>query len=207
MNDIKAIVAKNIAELRQEHGMTQVDLAEKLNYSDKAISKWERAESLPDISVLVEIADIFDVPLDYLVRAEHLEAEWKAEKNAAPKYNHGMITGVSVLLVWFIALLVFVLISIASSEARFHWLAFIYAIPVSTIVWLVFNSVWFNKRRNYWIISLLVWSVLACIQLSLLPMGMNVWLIYLLGIPGQISILMWSMIKNPKSDPKPEQEQ
>ena len=53
MEDIKSIVAKNITELRLLNNMTQMELAEKLNYSDKTISKWERAESTPDISVLV----------------------------------------------------------------------------------------------------------------------------------------------------------
>ena len=67
MNDIKSIVAKNIAELRQSNNMTQLELAEKINNSDKAISKWERAESSPDISVLVDIAAVFGVTVDYLI--------------------------------------------------------------------------------------------------------------------------------------------
>ena len=79
MNDIKSIVAKNISELRQSNNMTQLELAEKINYSDKAISKWERAESSPDISVLVDIAAVFGVTVDYLVKAEHTEVkkQWR----------------------------------------------------------------------------------------------------------------------------------
>ena len=68
MEDIKPIIAKNITALRQGAKMTQIELAERLNYSDKSVSKWERAESLPDITVLKAIADMFEVPLDYLVR-------------------------------------------------------------------------------------------------------------------------------------------
>ncbi len=197
MNNVKAIVAKNISKLRQEKGMTQTTLAEKLNYSDKAVSKWERAESMPDITVLVEIADLFDVSLDYLVRTEESlkRFEAKEEKKEAAQYNKGFITGISILLVWLIALFAFVMISLIASEAHFHWLVFVYATPVSMIVWLVFNSIWFNIKRNYLIISILVWSLLATIHISLLPAGQNVWLIYLLGIPGQIIIVMWSMIK------------
>ena len=73
MEDIKSIVAKNLSDLRQRNGMTQLELAERLNYSDKTISKWERAESSPDIAVLVEIADLFGVTVDYLVTVEHAE--------------------------------------------------------------------------------------------------------------------------------------
>lgn len=195
MNDIKPIVAKNIAQLRQSRKMTQIELAEKLNYSDKAVSKWERGESLPDVSVLVMIADLFEVPLDYLVRAEHKLS--KQETASAPRYNHSMIAWVSVLLVWFIALFAFIIVSLASSETPFKWLAFVYAVPVTSIVWLVFNSVWFNPRRNYFIISLLVWSILASVHISILPAGLNLWLLYLLGIPAQLIILVWSMIKKP----------
>ena len=195
MNDIKAIIAKNITELRIGKGMTQIDLAERLKYSDKAVSKWERAESLPDISVLVEIADMFGVSLDYLVREKHKEKPLEPKK---PRYNKSMISGVSIALVWFIALFIFVILSLSAKELSFKWLTFIYAVPISSIVWLIFNSIWFNKRLNYFIISLLMWTALTSLHLSILPMGLNISLIYLLGIPGQIIILMWSMIRKRK---------
>lgn len=195
MNDIKSIVAKNIAELRQTSGMTQLELAEKLNYSDKAVSKWEHADSMPDISVLVEISELFGVPLDYIIRAEHNDNEIKAETPKKAKYSHSIITAVSVLLVWFIAVFAFVLISLIWRSAKHEWICFIYAVPVSSIVWLVFNSIWSNPRRNYFIISILMWSTLLSVHLTLLPFGINIWLIYLLGIPGQIIILLWSVMK------------
>ena len=62
MEDIKPIIAKNITALRQGAKLTQIELAERLNYSDKAVSKWERAESIPDITVLKTIADMFGDP-------------------------------------------------------------------------------------------------------------------------------------------------
>ena len=66
--DTKSIIANNIIELRKSKKWTQIELAEKLNYSDKAISKWERAESLPDVTVLQQIAALFSVSVDYLDR-------------------------------------------------------------------------------------------------------------------------------------------
>ena len=91
MEDIKSIVAKNITELRLLNNMTQMELAEKLNYSDKTISKWERAESSPDIAVLVDIADLFGVSLDYLVRTENIEETVKENKQKETKYNRRVI--------------------------------------------------------------------------------------------------------------------
>ncbi len=197
MNNIKSIVAKNIAELRQQNGMTQLELAEKLNYSDKAVSKWERAESMPDISVLVEISDMFKVPLDYLVREEHERPKLKKEKKEKPvrNYNKKFIAALSVLVVWLVAFLALVIISIAAKDSPMQWMMLVYAVPCSMIVWLVLNSVWFDSRRNYFIISLLMWSVLIALHLSLLVGGISLWQIYLLGIPGQIIILFWSKIK------------
>ena len=77
----------------------------------------------------------------------------------------------------------------------FQWLAFVYAVPISMIVWLVCNSVWFNQRRNYLIISLLMWSALATVYLTFLPFGYNLWLIFSLGVPGQVAIVFWSRLK------------
>lgn len=200
MNDIKLIVAKNIAQLRQAHGMTQLALAERLNYSDKAVSKWERGESLPDITVLMEIADIFRVPLDYLVRAEHpRKAEQENEKSfAITRRNYALITGVSMLSIWLIALFVFVILTLVNQKAENAWLSFIVAVPATFILWLVLNSVWFSRKKNYFIISLIMWSVLALIHIAFLTAGRNLWLLYLLGLPGQIIILLTSFIRRAK---------
>lgn len=200
MQDIKPIVAKNIAELRIAKGMTQIQLAEQLNYSDKAVSKWERGESLPDVAVLTQIADLFEVPLDYLVRAEH--AAPVEEKNCEAKpvhtrklHNHSVITGMGILVVWLVAALVLIIIHMTPVSQKVEWLIFTYAIPATIIVWLVFNSVWFNRRRNFLIISLLMWSVLLATFLTLLAAGVNVWMVFLLGILGQVIIFMWSRLK------------
>ena len=200
MNNIKSIIAQNITDLRRAKGLTQLELAEQLNYSDKAVSNWERAESMPDVSVLVEIADLFDVPLDYLVRAEHPKEIQPSEdaNEMSFLYRKGYISGISILLVWLIAVLVYVLISFFAKDAHSQWLSFIYAIPVSAIVWLVFNSIWFNPRRNYFIVSLLMWSLFLSIQLTLLSLNIKAGLIYLLGIPGQIIIILWALIKKPR---------
>lgn len=194
MNDLKPIIAKNIAELRISAGMTQIELAEKLNYTDKAVSKWERGESVPDVSVLMQIAELFGVTLDYLVHEQVKTAPVK-ELGGDRDRNRSLIMGISIVLVWLIATFVYVSTDIASVEASYRWLAFVWAVPVSAIVWLVFNSIWFNQRINYIIISLLMWSTLAGTYLTLLIAGLNWWILFVLGIPAQIIILMWSGIK------------
>lgn len=193
MEITKSIVAKNIGRLRQASGMTQAELAAKLNYSDKAVSKWERGESLPDVAVLAQIADLFQVSLDWLVRGEVMSAEPAVKERS--HLNRVLVTVMSVVLVWLVAALVFMVIHLITGGNVVNALVFIYAVPASLIVWLVFNSIWFKPKMNFIIISLLVWSLLVTIQMTILPFGYNVWPIYTLGIPGQIIIFIWSKLK------------
>ena len=196
MDNIKQIVAKNITELRRSTGMTQLGLAEKLNYSDKAISKWERGESLPDVAVLKQIADLFSVTMDYLVSADHKEHSRERTIYAGRELrNRRIIAGISILLVWLAATIAFVIIDIVLGSAARNWITFLYGLPASMVVSLVFNSLWFNPRWNFLIVSVLMWSVLICIHISLLLVGFNIWIIYILGIPGQAIILLWSGLK------------
>lgn len=194
MNNIKKAVAKNIAELRIANNMTQLELAGRLNYSDKAVSKWEHGDSIPDLCVLAEIAEMFGVTLDYLIKEEHTESE-KPTTQKPYRYRRSIIMLVSIGAVWVLAMLAFVLSSLIFVEAKYQWLSFVYAVPATMVVWLVLNSVWFNQKSNYFIISLFMWTVLASVHVTFYLVGNNIWLIYLLGIPAQVVIFLWSFMK------------
>lgn len=195
MEDIKLAISKNITELRRKSGMTQAQLAEKLNYSDKAISKWERGESIPDIMIIKQLADLFGVTIDYIITAEHAKSDRPPLPERHKLVNRTFITGMSVLLVWLVATLVFVILDLTLSYSNILWLCFVYAIPLTMIVWLVFNSMWFSKRRNFLIISLLMWTALMAIHMTLMAVNCNIWPIFLLGIPAQAIIIMWSKLR------------
>ncbi len=205
MKDLKPIIAKNISVLRQGMGMTQLELSEKLHYSDKAISKWERGESIPDVTVLKEIADIFGVTLDYLVQSEHSSPP---KPTSLPpeqkKRNHGFIAGMGIMLVWFVAAFVYFIIDTVSKGVLPSWISFVYAVPASMIVWLVFNSAWFNVRLNFLIVSLLVWSLLAAVYVHLLAVGHNVWKLFIFGAIGQVIIILWSRLSYKSKEPPAE---
>ena len=200
MEDIKEIIAKNISDLRAESGMTQLELAERLHYSDKAVSKWERGESVPEISTLVAISKLFSVSLDYLVTGEHTEAApaEATERSAQKQRSRGAITAISVFGVWFAAVLYFVLAETFFASTGAHWLAFIYAIPACAVVWLVLNTIWFSKRRNYLIISIIAWGAILSAYLTLLSFSMNIWMLFILGVPAEIVIILCSLIRSGK---------
>jgi transcriptional regulator with XRE-family HTH domain len=198
MTDVKSNVAKNITELRILNHMTQMELAEKLNYSDKTISKWERAESSPDITVLVEMADLFGVTLDYLVRSENVEEAVCEKKTKEATFNRRAVSYIAEGGAWIVAIFAFIVTTLVTNEMTFQWLYFVYALPIVMIVKLIFNSIWFNPRHNYLIISALVWSILATIHITFLYFNINVSLIYLLGFAGQVVIVLASYISKPK---------
>ncbi len=191
MEDIKNIIAKNLIELRRRSGRTQTELASELNYTDKAVSKWERGESLPDVTVLTELAKLYGVSLDYLVKSEHPEGS--SPPDARVRRNRMLICALSCLMVWFAATFAFAVLDMMPGEGPF-WLAFVYAVPLTMTVWLIFNCLWFDKRRNFLIISLLLWSILAAVYLTLLPRG-NYWQVFIIGIPGQLAVILWSRLK------------
>lgn len=198
MKDLRDIIAKNIVALRTGAGLTQMKLAERLNYSDKAVSKWERGESVPDIFMLKQIADMFGVTVDYLLTEDHRAEPVGDELTIdAKRRNHLIVTVLATALVWFIATALFVVFNIALSEAALpSWIIFIYAVPVSAIVVLVFNSIWGRRMLNYVIISVLVWTLILSAYMTVLTLTpYNVWLLFTVGIPAQIIIVFWSGIK------------
>lgn len=205
---LRAVIAMNLSELRKSHGMTQQELAEKLNYTDKAISKWERGESVPDILVLKQIADMFGVTVDYLLYETHEEpiqgADDEEQKMMAAEVAkrqqsiraRGFVTGMSILLVWMAAFVLFIVFNTVSINPFSQWFVFACAVCASLVLWLVMNSIWFNRRRNYLIISLLMWSFLILLFMTVWALADRLlWLMFILGIPGQAIIVMWSHLK------------
>lgn len=63
-------IGETIANLRKQKGMTQSELAEKMNVTDKAVSKWERDLSCPDINTISKLADVLDVSVEELLKTK-----------------------------------------------------------------------------------------------------------------------------------------
>lgn len=179
MDDLKQTIANNIAFYRKEMGLTQVELAEKLNYSDKAISKWERAESYPDIATLVQLSKLFGVSLDRLVSNK------KKLKRSKP-----LIALLSGGLVWLIATAIYVILNMIFPGFAYSWLSFVYAIPVCAVVLLVLFAIWNQKLLVLIAESILMWSVALCIFLTMMG-SQGAFYIFFLPIPIQILAILW----------------
>ena len=208
---LRFFIGSNIALYRKRAGLTQAALAEKLNYSDKAVSKWERGESMPDVMTLVQLANQFDITVnDLLLDPNELPGNpgslekamvQVSEKALKRKANKNVILALSSILCWFVALFIFVVVS--SFDIPNGWLPFFYAIPANAIVLLSLRSAWRDFRWNKALISIIMWgSILSMHMTMLMLLDFNMWKLYLLGIPGQIAIWLWFRLFRPSCKEK-----
>lgn len=164
MQDVKIIFAQNLIALRKQMKLTQVDLADKINYSDKAVSKWERGESIPDVTVLMSIAALFGVTLDFLV-SEHDQPEIAAEQTdyakKVKKKNHAVISAITLFAIIAAETIVFAVLQSVFKQRLVHNLLYCYVfpLPLVAIVALVFSSLWGRRIYCFWAITGLLTSL------------------------------------------------
>ena len=215
---LKNQIGANISAYRKRAGLTQAGLAEKLNYSDKAVSKWERGESVPDVVTLAQLAEQFGITVnDLLVDPNALPEETGkvqqameqvVEKTLKRKADKRIILMLSSILCWFVALFLYVVLSAIPFTEDWSWLFFAYAIPANAIVLLSLRSAWHDFRWNQALISIIVWGSLLSIYVTLdVFLGWKIWKMFLLGIPGQVAIFLWfRLFRTPKAEESPAPE-
>ena len=183
--NIKKHFAKNLSSYRRQSGMTQLELAERLNYSDKSISKWERGDGLPDLFVAATIADMLGVSLNDLISE-------REPKRILHRRNKLIITGLSIGLVWLVASILFFIFQLALPSFA-AWMFLAYAVPASAIVCIVFTCVWWKKIYRFLSVSALIWSLASCVMISFPIPRMN--LIFMLAAVLQILAVLWFLLK------------
>lgn len=192
-DDIKTTVANNLIALRKSKGLTQADVANALNYSDKSVSKWEHADSLPDISILCALADMYGVTLDYLTHEDAEEQlSYVNEKKKPDRERQLTIEVLTVTIVFLCATVQFVYgYCFASVPTQDFWIAYLWAIPISTLFLWNYNRKWHkNKLESTILLSILLWSLLLCIFLQF--GDYKLWLIFILGVPMEVIIVLSS---------------
>lgn len=193
MSEIKKIIGENLTDLRKRKRLTQAELATKLNYSDKAISKWEHGDAIPSIENLIEICKFYGISLDQLVSENKKDIKPKDEAKQN-KINKIIITLLSFFTIWTIATIFYVFFNIALGQNE--WLFFVYAVPVSIIVLIVFNGIWGKAKYTYFLVTILIWTIISAIYLTILiKVKLNMWQLFLIGIPATIITILSSRIK------------
>ena len=205
--ELKIRVGANIARLRRSRGLTQAELAERINYSDKAVSKWERAESLPDVLTLICLAEQLGTDMNTLTGLQPANPEPVSIPEPAsvpeqppvrkkPTADRGVIQKLSSILVWVVALFLYMVLD--EFGVKNLWLLFVVAVPANAIVLLSLRSAWKLYGWNRFLISVIMWGFLLVIYLLLLLTAkVNVWKILPMGLLGQAAIILWFKMFRP----------
>ncbi len=192
--ELKQTIAKNLVKFRKQSNLTQQELAEKINYSDKAVSKWERGEGIPDVLVLKALADIYGITVnDFLTEGASAPLVKPRRKNLIAK--RWLVALLSAGLVWLIATVVTVVWLLVDETVPVAKYAYLIALPVTFIVLLVFSCLWCKQIWvTYGVVSALIWSlcVLLDVALHVIP---NSWLIYLIGAAMQTLVILWCLLR------------
>ncbi len=195
LQEINKKIARNLIAYRKAAGLTQAELAEKINYSDKSISKWESANGVPDVYTLMQLANLYGVSLDTLV------GDIKPVINPKLSDLKWLIMLLSSGLVWLVATCIFVAIRLWFPSAA-AWLVFLYAIMVNAILMIVYTGIWGYRIYNFASVSILIWSALTCLYLTVRLVMENMgrslgdlWQVFLIGAPLQLLEIWWCFFR------------
>ena len=190
LSELKLISASNIIKLRTRAGLTQAELGEKLNYSDKTISKWERGEAIPDAYVLTQMAELFGVTVDYLLSSHDAwespeQQEEEEPRQAERHYSINVIIAISVLGVWTMALTIFVMLWLFDIIL---WQTFVVALPVSILTYMVLICVFRRRKHLQFVIAAFVLSMFILLYFTL-PMQ-KPWQLFLIAVPAEVIVFL-----------------
>ena len=178
---LRKTIAENLAYCRRAYGLTQAALASTLNYSDKSVSKWERGEGLPDVSVLVMLAEYYGITVNDLVMPRVEEPEDSTEQSPDAEGDKAVSTEtasvlslrtrilvpvLSIGLLWLAATIGVFLIKVIRPNFEYSHFLFLYAIPGSLIVATVFACLWWTHLLRFICVSGIIWSVAVCLYLT-----------------------------------------
>ena len=192
MKTIKEILVENLINLRKSHKLTQLELSEKVGYSDKAISRWEHGEVLPDVTTLERLAEIYGVSFTSLFE-ENLNIQKEKNRNSQST-NKILISLLSIFSVWVMIIICYIVFKLTIKESI--WELFVVGVPLSFLLATIFTSVWSKKRYAFLCGSFLLWTILATIFFTLLKY--NLWMVFILGAPVQVILILCMGFKSSK---------
>lgn len=190
MEKLNEVLSNNLVILRKANNLTQSELAQKLQYSDKTISKWETGEIIPSLENTIKLCELYGITLNEITSPLPNNKSLPKKRNFQNQ-NKIIITLLAILTVWATATAIFVYAKIIASANL--WMAFIWAIPISCIVTIIFNAIWGKRLIGFIAISALIWSLITAIYLQFLTY--NLFVMYFIGIPLQVAVFLWSGLK------------
>lgn len=199
-NDItnqQELLAKNLAYYRKASGLTQLELADKFNYSDKSVSKWERGEGFPDIFVLKSLADFYGITVDDFYQSEHKAVKVSQNKKRKQTYLKLLSIGINWLVTVITFFLLNTLLSRFAPDAPFEsWLTFIYGTLTTGIILLVWEFIYHNRFLRMIATSIIIWTAALSLFLTfLVVMNLPLPLLFIVAIPLEVLEIIWYLFR------------
>lgn len=195
-------IADNLTKYRKAAGLTQAELADKINYSDKSVSKWESGNGIPDIYTLVQLANLYGVTVNAFLGNDEPVTETPAQRKRKMFGFRLFIMLLSSGIVWLVATCIFVAMQLWFPSGK-GWLAFVYAVVANAIVMIVYAAVWKYRVLNFISVSTLIWSALTCLYLTIAMIVkyfngtvQGLWMLFLIGVPLQVLEIMWVFFRS-----------
>ncbi len=205
--EIRKNISQNLIKYRNASGLTQSAIAQKINYTDKSVSKWERGDGTPDIFVLSSLAEFYGVKVDDFL-SDGSEAPLP-QKPMLQRKKHLLINLLSVGLVWLVAVTLFFLLNlilgILHADCSHNAVVFIFAIPISGIVQTVFSELWWSKLTSLIAVSIIIWGCVASAFIMFLSFGLNFVgreKIFLISAVLQVLAILWFFLRKIKQKAK-----
>ncbi len=198
MENVKEIVRENLIKFRKDKKLTQMELSERVGYSDKAISRWETGEVTPDIETLNALSELYEVPLSAFFEKYDKKAVTAKRVKNLQIGNKMAVSLVSIIAVWVLVTMLFIGLNYSVPENP-NWLCFIWAIPVTFILALIFNAIWGRRGWTFVFVSCLVWTIILAVYLQLMVLSLHIPLLFIGGAPVQVCIILASFIHSPRS--------
>ena len=192
-NEINQKVAKNLIIYRKAAGLTQAEVAEKIHYSDKSVSKWESGNGIPDVYTLVQLAELYGVSINAF-----LDEEGEIRRQTKSRWLHVLIMLLSSGIVWLVAIFSFAILQIVHPQGAW-WLLYLYAVLANAIVLLVYASIWKHRIINFLSVTTIIWMALACCYLTVCVFVSDIawlWCIFLIGVPLQVLEILWTFFRS-----------
>jgi len=192
MEELNKIISENLISLRTKSGLTQLQVAEKINYSDKSISKWERGDAIPDVPVMLQLAKLYNVSLDDMVK-KHEKEQIKPKAKKFTLSQHTLISIIAFSFVWFLATIGFAVVYGLFGLYSKAYLSFIVAIPVSFLVLMILSFFWYPYFVSAIFCSIFLWTTILAITQCI--SAINLWLLYIIVIPLQLIVIFGFFLK------------
>lgn len=201
-NELHRVIANNLTHYRKAAGLTQAELAEKINYSDKSISKWESGNGIPDVYTLMQLAALYQVTLNDLVGEGEVTLPTPLEQKKRMNKRRFLIALLSSGIVWLAATCLFVVMQIPFPTGQW-WLIFLYALLANSILFIVYSTKWKYRIAQFLSVSILIWTAITCVYLTVSVFLQwsgafyeMLWCLYLIGIPLQGLETLWVFFRS-----------